>query len=413
MQAINMKFMDSFHALPLKERFPILFGLLIILTVSAPIPDLYKAFFHIVIGISVVLMLYRRESGIDWRDPLLCTALVLAAYASLATFVISDASLAENIRAFRWGIETVFFLITLFIVMSTIIKSPRSWGRFFCGVTILGSVIAIVDFALFDDFEGRLAGLGALTNPISAAAVLLVYWAIGTFMLLYCGQKENGSDWTLAFLSLAFVLVVTLFSESRGPLVALLVYILWFSITLSFQKKLFHLLWILSVVLILGLLLIENLYGLKDYVNELFERGGSYRLEIWSALMKYPPDSLIFGEGAGTSPMDTEAGKLIFEPMGLHVTHAHNLFIGTFTETGILGLLLLSGIIGLIIRRVVCSSFPDIDKLHMFGLLGLMLMLCMTTTHTLIISIKAVWFYSWLPLIFVWFWSGRHTELQE
>lgn len=338
---------------------------------------------------------------------MLCLGLVLAAYASIATFFISNATLSENLRAFRWGVEATFFLLTLFIVMGSVIESPLRWGRFFCGVTILGSVIAIIDFGLVKEFEGRLAGWGALTNPISAASVLLVYWAIGTFALLHNGQKVDSRDLAWSFSGLAFLLVVSLLSESRGPVIALLIYLFWFSIALTFQKRFIKFIWILPAVLIIDLLLVEKLYGLQAYFSDMLDRGTSYRLEIWSALIEYPPDSLLFGEGAGTSLMSTEAGELIFEPMGLVVTHAHNIFIGTFTEIGLLGLILLFSLLGLPLWSTLNSPYPVSEKLHLLGLLGLMLMLCMTTAHTLVISIKAVWFYSWLPLVFVWFWSRR------
>lgn len=397
--------MKLFSSLPLEQKFPIFFGILILLTVSAPFLDLYKIFFHLILCISVVVLLYRRNTGINWRDPFLCMALVLATYASITTFFVSEASLAENVRAFRWGVESTFFVFTLFIVLKSVIASSRVWGRLFCGMTILGAGIAFAQFSLFGDFQGRLAGWGALTNPISAASVLTVYWAIGTFLLLNDKQKVSGEDLALSFFALTCVLIVSLLSESRGPIIALLLYLLWFSVSLIVYKNYFRLLWLLPAIIIVGLVFIEHLYGIQPYISAMLDRGGSYRLEIWSALLRYPPDSLLLGAGAGTPPMDTEAGKTVFEPMGLHVTHAHNLFIGTFTETGLLGLGLLLGLLTLPFWSVFTGPFAIGEKLHLLGLLGLMLMLSVTDTHTLIISIKAVWFYGWLPVVFVWYWS--------
>ena len=150
------------------------------------------------------------------------------------------------------------------------------------------------------------------------------------------------------------------------------------------------------------------LYGGNDYLQQLASRGMSYRLDIWAGYLEYPPNSWWFGFGAGTPPEVLPAAEASWIPNGVPVTHAHNLFLGTLAETGIIGLAFLLVMIGLVVTGIAKRIVGAEEKIRLLGLLGLVFLLTLTGSHTVISSIKAVWLFLWIPVVFVWFWTLRH-----
>jgi len=77
-------------------------------------------------------------------------------------------------------------------------------------------------------------------------------------------------------------------------------------------------------------------------------------------------------------------------------------------ETGIIGLAFLLVMIGLVVTGIAKRIVGAEEKIRLLGLLGLVFLLTLTGSHTVISSIKAVWLFLWIPVVFVWFWTLRH-----
>jgi cation transport ATPase len=73
-------------------------------------------------------------------------------------------------------------------------------------------------------------------------------------------------------------------------------------------------------------------------------------------------------------------------------------------ETGVIGVFLLAFMIILVVASVLKRGESLEEKIRLLGILGLVFMLTLTGSHTVISSIKAVWLFLWLPVIFVLFW---------
>jgi O-antigen ligase len=151
--------------------------------------------------------------------------------------------------------------------------------------------------------------------------------------------------------------------------------------------------------------MVQWLMGLNVFLDHLLARGASYRLDIWTAYLTYLPESFLFGNGAGLDFELTEASRLYLEPMGLDISHPHNIWLGAFVETGLVGILMQAGLVFLPILAVFRSRFLVTSKLHLLAILGLFLLLTFSDEYTLLTSLHPIWLFGWLPLLFVWTWA--------
>lgn len=393
-----------------KNKIPLLFAIWILVTVLAPHQDLYKVFFHGILIPSLLILLFTRRTGINWRDPFLLVSLAFFAYASLSTFIVGSGPLDEHVRAFRWGIEITFGLLALYVWMPHVLRSPRWWAHLFLWSAFVGALAAVIMFVFYLDLKGRLWGLGALHNSIQAGSILLVYFAIGQFILSRASSSFTGREKVLLGASLASVCLAVLLSESRGPIGAMAVYLVYLGMLVLVKAPDLRGVLVIAAVASAIAGAVVWLYGGDSYLEQLLGRGMSYRLDIWSGYLEYPPTSWWVGFGAGTPPDVLPAAEAYWIPNGVPVTHAHNLFIGTLAETGIIGLCFLVAMAGLVVRGIVKHKAATKEKIGLFALLALVFMLTLTGSHTVISSIKAVWLFLWVPVVFVWFWSNRKTS---
>ncbi|MBD3640085.1 MAG: O-antigen ligase family protein [Marinobacter sp.] len=403
---------QSTFAEKVKNRVPLLFAIWLFVTVLAPHQDLYKVFFHGILIPVLLILLFTRRTGINWRDPFLLVSLAFFAYASLSTFIVGSGPVDEHVRAFRWGVEITFGLLALYVWMPHVIRSPRWWALLFLWAALLGALSAVIIFVFYLDLKGRLWGLGALHNPIQAGSILLAYFAIGHFMLARVSSSFTRSEIILLGASITSVCMAVLLSESRAPIGAMALYLVYLGVLLLVKAPGIRGFLVVGAVLASIAGVVVLLYGGDSYLQQLLGRGMSYRLDIWRGYLEYPPASWWVGFGAGTPPDVLPAAEAYWIPKGVPVTHAHNLFIGTLAETGIIGLCFLVMMIGLVIRSVVKCRASMEEKVGLLAILGLVFMLTLTGSHTVVSSIKAVWLFLWIPVVFVWFWSvgGRESH---
>lgn len=373
----------------------------LIISVLGPHQDLYKVFFHGIVIPAILILLVSGRAHIKWRDPVLMLAMILAAYSSITTFIVGQGPIGDHIRAFRWGVETFFCLLAYYLWLPAVLNRPSWWGRYFMLLALLGAAGGFLLFAT-GIVSGRLSGLGALHNPIQASSILLIFLAIGHFLVF---THQPSSDKSAIFLVILSTIAVTLFvlmSQSRAPIISMAVFLVylgrWALINNSLLKS--GLVFLGGAGLVIGVL--ASGYGLDHYHDLLLIRGNSFRFEIWKGYLMSLPDSWIFGVGAGTDPAQLDAAKEFWAPLPTIVSHAHNIWLGTLVENGIIGLGLLIAIAVLLLKSVFTGPATRRERMGLMMLLLLVFLLTLTGEHTLISSAKAIWLFGWLPLLFVW-----------
>jgi len=400
-----------------KQRIPLIFMIWLVLTVISPHQDLYKAFFHLVIVPAGFILIFTQQSGINWKDPFLRTSLVFFAYAGITTLFIGLGPMENQLRAFRWSVEITFGVIALFIWMPSVIQKPEWWGRFFLGLALIGATAAILLFIFYSNLEGkgntgRLTGLGALYHWVTVAYILLLYFALGHFLLQKNAEKLSFNEKSLIASSFIAVCLAVLLSQSRISIAAMVVYTLFIGMVaiISRPKTMGYVAFASLVGVMFILLLLYNFYGFEGYIDRLMVRGMSGRTVLWTGYWMYVPDAWLLGFGSGTEPQYHPATLGYWKPNNLHISHPHNLFLGTLVDTGIIGLGFLLALMFLLLRAIIKHSSTTEQKIRLIGILGLIFILSLTGGQTIISSIKAIWLYLWIPVIFIWFWCHKEID---
>ena len=396
-------------SLRVQKAMPALFFIWLLVTVLGPHKMMYRVVFHAVLIPALLIVLRNGFRHCIRLDPFLKLFLAFIAYTSLSTFLVGPEAITYDLEVFRWGIEAAVGLLVFWLCVPAMIMSSQLWGRLFLLLAILGSLGGF----LFG--PGRMAGLGALYNPIQAASILMVYFAMGHFLLVQSTTRWRWQDLVLILAGFTAVAVFVFLGRSRGPILAFMIYTL-FLLPLSSGKRYLRVTVVLGLSAILvSILTLHFSVGIGEFAERLVERGDSHRLEIWKGYLLYPPDSLLLGYGAGTPPEQMKAAELFWKPNNHVVTHAHNIWIGAFAESGLIGLGFLLAVFGLPAWNSIRGRQDWVESFGLLTLLALVGMLTMTSEHTLVVSLKPIWLFGWLPLLLVWFWSyygpGRERGL--
>lgn len=414
-QSLSIAETEQAHNGAYYNKLPTLFLIWILLSVIAPHADLYKAWFHLVFALPLLVLLASRlirwrSLDIDTRDALFWVSIGFALYGGLSSLVVSTASLAEHLDALRWSLESGLMVLLLYIVFPRLFADPLYLARFFLACTLMGSLASLAIFGLFEQFSSRLYGLGALANPVQAGAVLVVYLAIGSLLLWRQHQALTRNDLLLLLSALATTFIAVFLTESRGPILAMSLAIVYVLLIGAVTHRAWKTLLIAAGTLAVAGTVVLFYYGLDGLVESMAARGTSYRLTLWAALLENRPDSLLLGHGSATDLTTTAAGQQILEETGFETFHAHNLWIGTYAKTGLLGVLIVVAIFALVLKTIWSSAADLATKLYMLGIWSVVVLLCITDTYTLLISVRAVWLFTWLPLIFLWLWAKEENK---
>ena len=358
-------------------------------------------------------MFFSGRAQLNWRDPLLWIGLAFFVYAGISTFFIGLGPDESHIRALRWSVEISFGLVFMFLWMPVVVDNPERWGRIFLIIALMGAAGAIFAYLYQGRFSDRLTGLG-VENPIQISSILLVYFAIGHFLLSRCADHLSWQTRTLLLMTLFTVCVAVLLSKSRGPMATMLIYAVFIGLMTVFvrgkREAIYISLFSLTAILLM-LMLLNYFFGLEKYVDGLIQRGLSFRLEIWQGyLLHTPADYWLLGFGAGTPADFHPAAEAFWIPNDIQPRHPHNLVLGTFIDTGIIGIGFLSALIFLVVKAIIRHSTSIQEQIHLIGILGLIFMLTITGSQTIISSIKAIWLFFWIPVVFIWFWCRQSSK---
>lgn len=396
-----------------ERRLPTLFLIWIALSAISPHPDLFKAWFHLALGLPVLIFWSMGRLPLDTGDHLLRLCAGFLLYVTASSFIVSQADGGQHLHALRWSFETSLLIMVLFAALPGLLLKPLFLGRFILGSVALGGLSALIIFGVFNGFSGRLYGIGALYQPIEGVSVLIMYLCIGAFLFWHERRTLDRKDIALLLFALLITCACTLLSGSRGPTLALALAVAYCFLVSAIAYRHWKILSLAVACLILALTGVLWLYGIEEFIQFMVERGTSYRLLLWTAHLEHPPESLLFGHGAATDLEQTAAGLKIYSESGLGTAQPHNLFLGTFAQTGLIGLGTLMALLGLIVSGIYRANTSRIAKLYLLGIFGTVIMLVTTNTYTLIISVKTMWLYTWLPLILVWLWCQQSHQRDE
>ena len=265
-------------------------------------------------------------------------------------------------------VETQFLLVTLVVLLSGIQLGSWIFGWGFgtqVGVSVIGAElpISLAPLKLFIPF-GVTTWLAAY---LASSATITGAWALAARRKIT--QK---AFWLLA----ALLVVLTLFTDSRGGWVSLIAGTTSFVVLhvvgeVRFQK------WVrrhlIPLMVVAAAVLAVAFFAIMHLSTELSHSAGdSLRIDLWRGAVEIADDHPFFGVGPG---LFGRAYRLYRDPFYVdnRLGTAHNFYLNTLAETGVIGSAIAIGIAVLILLswwRLWSHAETRSRKIHLEGALA-------------------------------------------
>jgi len=265
----------------------------------------------------IALCLRPRLSKELLHEPIVIAALLFVAWAllSLRWGLGRDIDFGE----FKPPLHTLFLFVGCYLLVRY--RSDIIQPLLFCAaiVALLATVYNLYRFGLIYQPEMRLIGVGAFDNPLLSSHVFGFFCTYWLSLSMTC--KRHQVLW-VSIPAMAIMFAAVLATGSRTPLVALTLAALW----------LCYICWNRRSVFMLGSMFIAGAATFALFADKIFERGSSFRIELWQLTLDRIAEHPWIGHGynAGLS-LDPGAGYPLQEP--------HSFALGVLYYVGIIGLL--------------------------------------------------------------------------
>ncbi|MCJ7601952.1 MAG: O-antigen ligase family protein [Desulfobulbaceae bacterium] len=261
-------------------------------------------------------------------------------------------------------------------------------------LAIVATAVAIIYpfyFYAYHPFPGsRLVGYWLLDNPINTSSI----YAIGIFGCLYLlqDQTEGKKRFIYVFLLIPLFSYILL-SQSRGPLGAFIsTFVIWLLFT-SLKTRQFrnHHLKITAIFILFIAIAIGFHLAFPDFFRHfIFDRGLSYRVEIWDKVFEKIKSAPIWGHGLNAENTVTISDSQTF-------LNPHSIYISTLYYGGAVGLFLFVSLIGYVIFKAM--TLKNQKKQFIAVCTMVYGSLCiLADLHTLIQHPKPFWIFFWFPI---------------
>jgi O-antigen ligase len=332
----------------------------------------------------LMLLAFRRWNDV-FATPIAWHVALLLLYQS-ATMLWSDSLDARSALGIVGRSVLIFTFVVALGECGLRGQAQRWLGRVLAVVGSVAAASAIVVFWMATPADGRLSGLGQLDNPVVVGLV----FAVVLVLLLELVLDERGRAWRgVAILGAVFAIAAIWLSGSRNAWasasIGSLVLILAWRIA---DRQRF-----IAAVVALSLLVMVAIAALvlNDASREvLLPRGTSFRLDIWSTVIRdVVNENLFFGKGIVTPD------QLVID--GITFDHPHSMYVSVLFQGGLVGLILFGVLIFSTFQSLISSYEQQSAKLGI-GLLTTGLVSYLVDGHELIDKVGETWFLFWLPV---------------
>jgi len=344
--------------------------------------DLYK--YYIVAVFLPGLVYSFRTFGLIGRSKLLLATLLCLAYLLSTSFWSQGFSLNTLWYDTRLTAYIVGFLLL------TVTIGIRAGGeletilKLICVAAAVSALVSIAYWYWRHPFpESRLISIGILDSPNHSSSIY------GFFCLLsgYYGLQSTRPLNRVLYVSAAVVLLVfVFFTQSRTGILATL-----FSFSLLAVFSFRHKKMVFGIAVLIGVLLVSLHLAYPVVLSRLNDMSVPNRLGIWRQALDLFIASPYFGQGYQTTFQATLPGSS-------YIFHsAHNTFIATLRDGGLLGL-------GFYLYMLVVAIRVGLSELVKRGssiylLLLVFSFICTSmSTDRLITRPRELWIILWLPL---------------
>ncbi|MBU3948786.1 MAG: O-antigen ligase family protein [Proteobacteria bacterium] len=314
------------------------------------------------------------------KSKLFVSVIVFVSYMALTgVFNISSAPLNELVKPLRhWFSFLVFFFICILFFykhdLEEKMKYVSLWAAFWGGLSFLV-------FFYDKSFAERLCYLGRVEHPIYGACTYAI-----PFLFLVFSEKQPAKAYR--FSALFILLLCIIFTQSRGPIIALSAAVL---AGLIVQRRIAIPVLIGFSGIVLWLLEYKNIIS----CGKIFCANSSFRIPIWKQVISESINNSSWLLGHGMA-----ANETVFITPDTSFLHAHSGYVGTFFLGGIIGLVLLLNLVFHIIKQSLTVKSVRQDSLTI-SLVTFALLSIATDTHKLLLGPHPIWFFFWLPVAYL------------
>jgi O-antigen ligase len=238
----------------------------------------------------------------------------------------------------------------------------------------------------------RLHGWGVTSHPILGATVMAVAgltalsWTLAP-PALGMSRRRRGLALLAALVMAAFILL----TESRGPLLATSIAVLFLCAVSVWRVRAFG---ALAVFVAVWFALPKAARDHGEAV--LVARGSSHRLEIWRYTLGLIRDRPVFGHGLAAN---------LHLNVGDDITFPHDMYLSLLFYSGLAGLLIFAGLAGLLTWRL-WRGRGEAEWAWLAALWINMLVSGLTDIGQITKGPGPVWFIVWLPVGLLLTWRG-------
>lgn len=262
-------------------------------------------------------------------------------------------------------------------------------------VTALHAIYSLLHLEELLTELGRMQGAGAIWNELVAGNAYALAAVATVHYLIVAPQRPQllKSFEKLLFLVLLLCLVVGVYftgSRSSG-LAAVFVILLMLYMHIEAKRRLQYR--ILVILVAGGAFLMISLLA-PEYFSVLYERGLSFRPDIWSYVIEETAPHWLFGQG-----YHSEADIPIHNGSVL-VGHAHSLYLSVYRFSGLLGLGTLVILLFLTIARKIRGNNAWKEDVTLWIFL-FALLVCVVNGSYPIDRPGWIWLVFWIPLVLI------------
>jgi len=207
----------------------------------------------------------------------------------------------------------------------------------------LASAGAWLDSEMFEDIAGR--AVSTLENPNMLAEYLIMLLPLAAAQMLVRGSLPRRAS---ALLSCAAMGACVILTWSRGAWLGLIFAALVFVLIWS-RRSIYLLVAGVASIPFLPLILPDSIIHRFTSIGNLADSSTSYRVNIWRGTVRMLEDYWMTGIGIGEAAWETVYPRYSLAAIET-APHAHNLYLQTWVQTGIVGLLLLIAFIILLLQ---------------------------------------------------------------
>lgn len=336
--------------------------------------------FYVAVALPALLMLFSRQYRHVITNRLIIAIGIFAACLLLSTAFNLNPSFDPSDH-----VKPILYVL-LFAIAYLIAYKQRPDLNALLITVVIGSAFIAATYTIFEFYEPRnwkwryrLSSSAGISNPIWLSGIYsaAILFSVSRFI------ASKGSSSYIYLIAAVPPIMVALLSQSRGPLVGLIVALCVLCIFVRNRR---------SITLIsIALLTLSGsaTYFLTTDHSTRYLQPPKHRLTIWENAVDKIAEAPVIGHGLHVDTQNESKGK--------RMEHYHNVYLTTAVQGGTLSFAILLTICGLTLFKKVT---PETEPLKLVLILGMVYM--MSNGSSLFTSPKELWLLFWLPIIAIW-----------